>query len=419
MPDKKEMAASPYRFCIWGIWIFLILSQYYLPFAMAPLLTTVMEEYALDYTAGGFLITVVAVIGGISMFAGSGVVRSMGLKRGALAAVIFFLVGDVISVFAPSYAVLIVGRICIGVGYGLTAALTGAMVMAWFPPKEQPFLNTINTVIGTLAQTAAYSVTLPLQNMLGGDWRQIFTWAAVALCIVLAAWGFLGRSAPAGNGGADKSCANMSTPEKTEKKTMSGGKLGDTWKRSEVKKLTVAAVGMFMAFTAVSTFFPSYLELARGFSAAQAAVMTGFMPMAGLIGSLLVGSLAGIVGLRRPFMWPLMLLAVAGMAAASLSEHTVLITAGLCAVGFGVSAYIPMIYTYLMDLPGATPDMVASGVALTIGAANIATLLDSFIYNALAEVMGLSTAFIPFGVLLAVSLLVSLTLPETGPGRKK
>lgn len=414
MTEDKKSKANSYRWCIWAIWIFIILSQYYLPFAVAPLLTTIMSEYALDYTAGGLLMTIVSVFGGLSMFAGGRIVGSLGLKRGALVSLVFFLVGDVISVVAPAYAILMFGRICIGVGYGIVGSLTGAMVMAWFPAKEQPFLNTANSVIGTLAQTAAFSITLPLQAMVGGNWHTIFTYAAILVCVTLITWAVLGKSAPEG--------AAVNESENTQKANQStdqSGSLSATWKRTEVRKLTIAAVGMFMAFTAASTFFPSFLEQARGFDAAQAAVITGFMPMAGLVGSLAIGSLSGVVGLRRPFMWPMMALSVIGMIGAISSSNAFIITAGLCAVGFGVSAYIPMIYTYLMELPGATPSMVASGTALTLGVANIANLVDSFIYNTLTAHMGLSVAFIPFVCLLAVSLVVSLTLPETGPGRAK
>jgi predicted MFS family arabinose efflux permease len=176
---------------------------------------------------------------------------------------------------------------------------------------------------------------------------------------------------------------------------------------------------MFMTFTAVATFFPAFLEKMRGFSSEQASAITSGMPLAGLIGCLIVGSLSGVTGLRRPFMWPMMALSLLGMIAAAISANTLIITLGVCAVGFGISAYIPMIFTFLMDLPGATLEMVAGGVALTMGVSMIATLADSWIFNALASRVNLSGAFLFFGALLMFSLFLSLALPETGPGKAK
>lgn len=411
---EENRKGYKYRWCIGGIWIFIILIQYMLPFAVAPLLTVIMEEYALDYTLGGMLVTIVGIIGGLSMFMGGKVVQTLGIKKGALTALILFLLGDLISVVAPSYPILMIGRVCIGVGYGLISALTGAMIMAWFPQKEQPFMNAANAVIGTLAQTAAYGITIPLYQMAGNNWHTLFGYFAVVVGATLIVWVIFGKSSP--EKGGEKSSDAENKPENSAEENAG---LAATWKRSEVKKLTAAAVGMFMAYTTVTTFFPSFLEETRGISAAQASVITGFVPMAGLVGSLLIGSLAGVTGRRRSIMWPMMALAVVGMVMASFSGNVVLITIGLCAIGFGASAYIPVIYTYLMELPGATPGMVASGVALTLGVANIANLFDSMIYNALASYVGLSAAFIPFGILLVMSMLVSMTLPEPKKESKK
>jgi predicted MFS family arabinose efflux permease len=410
---STEVKKNKYRWVIQGIWVLVILSQQYITFATAPLLTTIMEEYSLDYATGGLLMTIVAVLGGVSMFGGDATVRFLGIKRGVALALLLFVVGDLLSIIALSYFVLMIGRVLLGVGFGLLRTLEGAVTIVWFPSKEQPFINTFNSIIATLGQTAAFAITIPFLKMVG-NWHTIYIYTGIAVSVVFVIWLILGKDSPVAV--STLPAADTEAPLPNKKKEHG---LATAWKMKEVRLMTLASIGMFMAFTAVSTFFPSYLQEGRGFTAEAASLMTGSMPMAGMIGCLIVGSMSGIIGRRRPFMWPMMVLALAGMVAATVSNNTVLITLGICAVGFGISSYIPMMFTVLMELPGATPGVVASGIALTIGVAQISTLFDSWIYNALAPLIGLSGAMLFFAFLLVASLAFSLMLPETGPGRRK
>lgn len=397
----QEKQYTSYRFIIQGLWLFVIVLQYYLSFAVSPLMQEFINDFAIDYGRAGFLMTIVSIIGGISMFGTNIIIQKLGVKKGIICALLSFAAGDFISVVSPNYAVLMVGRALIGVGYGLSAAFNGALTVAWFPAKEQAFVNTLNAVVGTLGQTMAFGLTIPLFHLLG-SWQNLFIAAGAITAVIFIAWCILGRE-PQTN--EEPSSVNQDRPHQS-----SG--IRQALAHKEIIMLIFSCVGLFMTYTAFSTYLPSFLAETKGMSLAQASGITSVMTIAGLIGSLAIGTLSGITGKTKLFMWSMMATMLLGVLGSFVSANTLFLTVCVFLLGFGCNAFIPVMSTYIMSLQGANPAMVAGAIALTIGTANISNLFTSIIFNTTLSLLGMSGAFITFGVILAISMVITMLLPS-------
>lgn len=398
-----------YRFIIQGIWILITLIQYYLPFAAAPLLTEIMGTFSLDYVLGGYLITIVAVCGGLSMYASNIIIQRLGVKKGILCALCAFVLGDFITVTAASYPILMFGRCLIGIGYGLTAAFNGALTVAWFPPKEQAFINTLNTVMGTLGQTLAYSVTIPLFYMTG-SWRSLFMYAGIFTVIVLILWTVLGKNPKIEDSSASSQESNTISESNGMKQALA---------HREIRILIFVCISLFLSYTAFATYLPAFLTETRGIDAAAASNLASIMTIAGLVGSLAVGSLCGITGKRKPFMWPMIALMMLGVIGVLFVNNIFALSVSIFLIGFGCNAYLPPMYTFIMDLKDANPAMVASSMALTIGTANIFNVFNPMIFSSMMPITGMRGAFGIYAAILFAGAVASLLLPETGNGKIK
>jgi len=137
-----------YRWVMFVLGVLAALSQTIVWLSPAPLLTTIVQDLKINFGQAGMLLTVIPLLSGIFMFAGSFVIDKLGVKRAMIVAMFVMGIGGILSFFAKSYAIILIARIIVGVGCGLVPPVIGALIMSWFPPKEQPYINTINSALG-------------------------------------------------------------------------------------------------------------------------------------------------------------------------------------------------------------------------------------------------------------------------------
>jgi predicted MFS family arabinose efflux permease len=317
-------------------------------------------------------------------------------------------VGGMTAIIASGFAVLLASRILIGIGAGLFSPTTGPLTVAWFPAREQPYVNTLITIMGSLGTSLAFVVTVPLLDA-AGSWRLVLGLVALVPLALALGWVIGGRQAPA---------ALAPHPQITveeEFRHMESG-IVQAIKRREIVLLAVAVVGQVWVFNTLTTYLPSYFETVHGLDKIAAGSITGILPIAGIAGGLLCGTACGMSGRRRPFLWPLMFAMLVSALVVALLPPGPLVYLAIAVFGFASTGCSVPILTTSMDLPGTNPQLVGGAIAVIYGLAFILSFFASPLFGLVAPLVGMRTALVVFSLPLVVSVAALYRIPETGPG---
>ncbi len=120
-----------------------------------------------------------------------------GPRRTAVGMLIVATIGGIIFTLAPTWPILLTGRVLMGAGFG--AMLIGSMVVIsrWFPPDRFSTLTAMVLSIGLLGNLAA---TTPLAwASQASGWRAVFGAAVVFTALATIAVWLVVRDAPPGH----------------------------------------------------------------------------------------------------------------------------------------------------------------------------------------------------------------------------
>lgn len=399
---------SSYRWVTFVLMVFATLASMYIWLSPAALITEIQSDLRIDIGAAGILLTIIPLLNGIFIFGGSLVIDKLGMKWASVLAMALLACGGGLSYFADSYTAILCARMLVGVGAGLTAPTTGALTMAWFPAREQPFINSLVAVLAYIGMTLAFISAVPLSSALG-SWQYALTAMALVPFITGIAWVLFGRAAPQSSAPAHISMSEEIHAVETG--------LFQAAKRREIWLLTIAATGQTWAFSTLTTFLPSWFETTYHLDKAAAGNLTSILPIAGILGGLCCGFASAAVGLRKPFMWPLMavMLITIIVVASTAPGPLVYICVGL--FGFASSGWVAPALTVPMELKGSSPQFVGGSMALMFGIAFITSFFVSPLFGLLVPLIGMKMTLIIFSLPLLFSTGALLVLPETGPGR--
>ncbi|NNG39970.1 MFS transporter [Flexivirga sp. ID2601S] len=162
-------------------------------FVIAGLLPDVADNFGVTEASAGWLITGYALAVAIGAVLMTAALTRVPRKRALLGLMILFIAGNLLSALAPSYAVLLSGRVlaalCHGAFFGIDSVVAASMVE---PAKKA---GAIAIMFGGL--TLANVLGVPLGTLLGQQfgWRSTF-WAITVIGVV--AFAGLAALVPAG-----------------------------------------------------------------------------------------------------------------------------------------------------------------------------------------------------------------------------
>ncbi len=393
------LTQPPYRYVI-GASLLLVQFTLGLNFlGVPPLFPLAMEELGIDRATVSLLFSVVPIANGaFALFAGviaarAGIARTFAIGCVAMAA----------GLSAPllmNLPALLGARLVFGMGTGLVAPLTSAIVAQWFRGKELPLLNGLTLVAASSGVTFGLFAAVPLSGVLG--WRGTLAVFGAMAGVAALAWIVFGRE--------EQGHAQRASKAETAAQ------------QSSVLK-NPATYWLAIAFSAPITFnvvlmnwLPSYYHEVFKMDLAQAAALTGIVGFMGVPGSLGSSLLSARIGLRRPFLIiPGLILGPAGMVAI-LFEQTWIILPALILYGFFNGVFSPIVFTIPMELPGYRPAHVATTAGVILAITGVATSFAPSFAGALTDTTG---SYLPgFALFMATSgllFLAGLNLPETGP----
>jgi len=402
---NNQTAASSYRWVIEGMLILALACQTLTWLAPAPILGPIIKDLHIDLGAAGLIISVIALCIAIFAVAGAMVSQRIGALRAFILGVWMLAIGGVGSGYAPGFAALLLCRVIEGIGFGVMIAPPATLVMQWFDESMWPYMNMLNAVAPFIGLTLAFAATGPVFVAFGSRWRTALLVFGLITAAVAILWTLLGRTHPdhRGEGGAVHSA--------------DAGAMREVLGMRDIQLIAIALGAGMWVFQLYSAFLPEFFRNIRGMSLEQAGALTALVPFAGMFAAAGSGILGGIIGLRRPFTWPMQVLFGLGCLGSVTLTSIGAIRISLILIGVGSSALLPTLLTIVMELPGMTPTKAGSGLGVVWCAGYTGAFLSPFICGALAATMGLQTVMVGSLVFALVATGGFYMVPETGKGR--
>lgn len=149
----------------------------------------VIPALGIDTTSMSFLMSLNGYVGFVLAFVAASIIMKFGSRKTALMVLVCALIGAVVSAAAPTYELLVVGRLIEGVGYACIGTVIPVLISEWFPPNKRG------------VPMGVFSVWVPLGSMFimgtsgfffdAADpvtYRNVFWFVAVLLAVVVVAW---------------------------------------------------------------------------------------------------------------------------------------------------------------------------------------------------------------------------------------
>ena len=358
-------------------------------FNVTPLLPLVLEDYEINRASASLLIALPTVVKALVGLPGSLIINRFGLNR--TFTISWFMVGLLtLSPLVSEFSTMILLRLLYGLGTGLMMIASAALIMQWFGPREAPIVNTMLLIVIVTGTAVSITLAVPMSQRM--SWEAVLgAFGAVGLAGAIA-WSLLGRTRPSAS---------------DARESFSLREMWRVFKNRTVFLLVVGDALVFINYTAITSWLPSFLHEHRGMSLEAAGYITGLLPAVGLLSVVLGGYLTVKVKARRPFFIVPGILAGLGGFGAFLLTDIFAIQVSVMLLGVGTWVYQPILLTLPMQLPWMTPRKITVvwGASLTI--AGFGMFLSPIVVGASRDLLG---SFIPgFSVwaLLAWSLVLT------------
>ena len=355
-------------------------------FALSPLLPLAIEDYGISHWQAGQLVSLPMLVGAAIGIPGGKLIARVGVKRAYMWAWVCMAL-LALAPLAPNFYVLLILRLAYGVGLAFMVVATGPLVMQWFRPREMLVINSLNTAILSAGISVSLAGAVPLSELLG--WKMTLT--------VFSAVGIVGTvlwpMAPKDRDMGEERRAGISVREVIA-----------VLRTRAVALLVAADAGIFIQYTALTTWLPAFYEEARGISLQQAGFITSILPFVGIFAVLAGGAVPlmfetfrsrlAVFGGVGDFLFSYRgvlvfsgILAILGGLGAFLVSTQWGIYIAVVVLGVGSWFYVPALLTIPMRLSGATPERVAavwgsymtfSGLGMFIFPILVGWLYDNF-----------------------------------------
>ncbi|MGH7905885.1 MAG: MFS transporter [Candidatus Binataceae bacterium] len=399
---------SSYRWVIEVMLFLILMAQAVAWLNPAPILSHIAGSLHLGLGEAGLVVSIVAVCMCVFSLGSGWLSEKFGARNTAVIGVWAMAAGLILAGFAHSFGSLLGCRILQGIGYGLVMAPLATFMMGWFPVGEWAYINMANSsapFIGFALIFAFYPVVFELT---GKSWNLTFEYTGILLGIVAILWTVLGREHESGH--AEAGGAHGAVGKST---------LSEVIRRRDVQLIAVALWGSVWTFEIYTTFLPIYLHNARGFSLAEGAQLVAILPLTAAFAGIGAGLATALVGLRKPFLWPLQFLMYLGALGAAFLPSPTLVLISMILFGIGTSGPLSATYTTMMELPGMTPVKMGSAFGAVWGVTFAGAFISPFLGGAIADKIGLLPVMIIFACSVLAATFALYLLPETGPRAHK
>ena len=390
----------------WMVLTIIVLVQFQLQlvtFAPAAVASPIISNLQLTRTEFGLIMSALNITIVICQALGSVLVDRAGLKLGLFSGVAMLGIGAAILLGVHSLRFLIFGRVLQGIGIGICYPVMGALIMAWFSKREQPYINTIFAAVTFLGIGAGMLVTVALFRRFGGSWRHALGSYGFSLLATALVWLVIGRNSQEVVSADETSAAGATAKNPSS-----------LWKALTMPVAWTLALGTFAiswVYNMYFSFVPLFLESGRSISLANANRLASLLPFSGVAGVIAFGVLATRATWRKHLLWTSCAVVILGSIALFFGEGA-MTPAGLLVTGFGLSGFLPVLNTYIMSLPSMTPSLMAAFVVVVNMAIYMAGFISPLAVGWVSQSsFGLRNTLALFSWIELIAILMFMRLP--------
>ena len=250
--------------------------------------------------------------------------------------------------WAPVFAALLLGRLLYGLTIVAREPARALLIRQWMQPKEIVLANTTVELLWGVA--GALFILFPVVlKLLDNSWRDTFYLFGGVTLVITLIWQVLGRE-------------RVTSEYTTQMHSQGRSPVGSILKYKELWILALGVIGLEVSFSAMSTFWPSYMLDTYGFSLTKATTIRAIGGFVAAPTSLVIGVLVSRRGKKRLALFCagiIMALSYVGMLYTGSFFYLALISA---VNGISVAVF-PIIITIPFELPGIRPREVAVAIA--------------------------------------------------------
>lgn len=260
------------------------------------------------------------------------------------------------------------------------------------------------TAVGTF--TASGPAGFALGQFGGPPIAAVFGWPAVFVAFVVPALGGLIAFWPASRG-RGRSAPNVEPPTAAELRRV----------LTDRRVWTVGVLG-FLAYSLylfVNSWLPSYLVEELGLSLAISGVLAALFPAIGILGRTGGGALSDRLfgGGRRPVIMLAFLIATPAVVGVAIVGHVTLLAGLVLVAGLGVQLALGLQFAYVREL--VAPTVAATAVAFQTAIGLLGATAAPVIAGVIIGYAGYGVAFIAFGGVGVVGLVLASVAPRANP----
>jgi predicted MFS family arabinose efflux permease len=352
-------------------------------FMPVSILTPIAADLELTEGAAGQAISVSGLFAVLTSLGITSLTAGIDRRTVLLGLTVLMLVSGLMVAFAPSYAVLMVGRALLGIAVGGFWSISAATVMRLVPEDQVPRALAVLNGGNALATTIA----APLGSFLGQyiGWRGAF-FMVVPLAVATFVWQWL------------------TLPSMPSDRAGRGASALGVLRRPQARLGMLAVALLFAGQFALFTYLRPFLENVTGLSVSALSLILLAMGAAGLVGTWVIGRIVARSLSATLILSPL---AMAGIALALVIAGDLAVpTAALLTLWGLIGTAVPV--AWWTWLSRTLPDDAEAGGGLMVAVIQLAITLGATIGGFLFDTAGYRATFLASAALLGASTLVGV-----------
>ena len=240
-------------------------------FKVPPTMNTLLDRFQIDMTVGGWLMSIFAVSGIFLALPAAVILGKLGPKKSGLIALGCTLLGSVIGSLAANAQMLLVSRCIEGVGLGLIAVVTPAVISMWFPPEKRGLPIGLWSTFVPVGCFVIYNAADWIMPVLG--WQGVWWLGTLITTIAIVFYGLVVTS--------PVTDTNNSMKQRIE--------IVDGFKSQALWILVIAYTAWTVSMQGIYTWMPPYLSKVLAFDIPKANLYSSLVLMATIPSCIIAG----------------------------------------------------------------------------------------------------------------------------------
>jgi MFS family permease len=369
---------------------------------LPPLFTEIEQDLGLTHTQMGITWGITAAGTFLTALAGGVLGDRYGPKKVIAAGILLSVVFCALRALLASFWGLSLSMLLFGMALGLVLPNTAKAIGMWFARRELGTAMGIVFVGGALGSVIALMLGVPLSSALGG-WKNVMWLSAAIALAMFIMWTALARERPLTRAESEAAPARPAMLDGL-KRVM---RVKDLWLICGMNLCMAGSVNGFLGH------FPQNTA-DRGMSPGMAGVLTGIGAIM-VIGFGVVGPrISDRVGLRKPLIWPVMLVSAAFATFLGIAWGAPLVVV-VVLNGAAIGCVLPLLPAVIIENPSIGPLLAGAALGLLHMVDRIGGTLVPMAMGAIQDATGeYWQSYLLTAALCAVGAVLGFMVKETG-----